>query len=165
MNVPGTDATQRLLQRLELMEFIDAYVAILDNDRLEEWPGMFVEDCLYEIIPKENEDQGLPAPVMYCDNAGMLRDRVLSLRHANIFEPQVYRHFVSGLAWTQPDNETFDMTSNYMVLNTSLAGETVVYQAGRYIDRVVRTLDGLRFKSKRVIYDTLRVQTLLAIPI
>ena len=37
--------------------------------------------------------------------------------------------------------------------------------AGRYIDRVVRTLDGLRFKSKRVIYDTLRVQTLLAIPI
>lgn len=55
-----TDATQRLLQRLELMEFLDAYIAILDDDRLEEWPGMFVEDWLYEIIPKENEDQGRP---------------------------------------------------------------------------------------------------------
>ncbi len=156
---------QRLLLRLELMEFLDAYVAILDNDRLEEWLGMFVEDCLYEIIPKENEDQGLPAPVMYCDNAGMLRDRVLSLRHANIFEKPTYRHFVSGLAWTQVDPETIDLTANYMVLNTSQDGVTTVYQAGRYIDRVVRTVDGLRFKSKRVVYDTLRVQTLLAIPI
>ena len=158
-------ATQRLLQRLELMELLDAYVAVLDNDRLEEWPGMFVEDCLYEIIPRENEDQGLPTPVMYCDNARMLRDRVLSLRHANIFEKPAYRHFVSGLAWTQVDPGTIDLTANYMVLNTSLDGVTSVYQAGRYIDRVVRTAEGLRFKSKRVIYDTLRVQTLLAIPI
>jgi len=51
------------------------------------------------------------------------------------------------------------------VVNTSQAGESAVYQAGRYADQVVRTADGLRFKSKRVIYDTLRVQTLLAYPI
>ena len=63
-----TEAAQRLLLRLELIEFLDAYVAILDNARLKEWPALFVEDCLYEIIPKENEDHGLPAPVMYCDN-------------------------------------------------------------------------------------------------
>jgi anthranilate 1,2-dioxygenase small subunit len=30
---------------------------------------------------------------------------------------------------------------------------------------VVRTADGWRFQSKRVVYDTLRVQTLLAYPI
>ena len=102
---------------------------------------------------------------MHCDNAGMLRDRVLSLRHANIFEAPTYRHFVSALAWTQVDAGTIDLTANYVVLNTSLEGVTTVYQAGRYIDRVVRTPEGLRFKSKRVIYDTLRVQTLLAVPI
>jgi anthranilate 1,2-dioxygenase small subunit len=33
------------------------------------------------------------------------------------------------------------------------------------LDRVVKTPDGLRFKEKRCIYDTLRVQTLLAYPI
>jgi anthranilate 1,2-dioxygenase small subunit len=40
-----------------------------------------------------------------------------------------------------------------------------VFQAGRYVDRIVRTLDGWRYASKRVIYDTSRVQTLLATPI
>ena len=46
---------------------------------------MFVDDCLYEIIPVENKDMGLPAPMIRCDNKRMLRDRVASLRHANIF--------------------------------------------------------------------------------
>ena len=52
-----------------------------------------------------------------------------------------------------------------MVVNTSIDGQSTLYQAGRYLDRIVRTPDGLRFKSKRCIYDTLRVQTLLAFPI
>jgi anthranilate 1,2-dioxygenase small subunit len=55
--------------------------------------------------------------------------------------------------------------TSYVVINTSQEGESTVYQAGRYIDKVVRTPDGLRFRSKRCIYDTLRVQTLLAFPI
>jgi len=37
--------------------------------------------------------------------------------------------------------------------------------AGRYLDRIVRTEGGLRFQQKRCIYDTLRVQTLLAFPV
>jgi len=40
-----------------------------------------------------------------------------------------------------------------------------VYQAGKYFDRIMRTADGLRYRSKRVVYDTSRVQTLLATPI
>lgn len=157
--------TERMVQRFEITELFDRYAAALDNDRLEEWPGFFVEDCLYEVIPKENEDAGLPAPVIHCDNAGMLRDRVLSLRHANIYEKPTYRHFTSGIEWTAVDADTLDVTSSYLVVNTGQAGSTSIYQAGLSKDRLVRTLDGLRFKSKRVIYDTLRVQTLLAIPI
>ena len=156
---------ERMIQRFEITELFDRYAAALDNDRLEEWPGFFVEDCLYEIIPKENEDAGLPAPVIHCDNAGMLRDRVLSLRHANIYEKPTYRHFTSGIEWTAVDADTLDVTSSYIVVNTSQAGSTSIYQAGVSKDRLVRTPDGLRFKSKRVVYDTLRVQTLLAIPI
>ena len=154
-----------LLQRLELSAFQDRYVSVIDNDLLEEWPKLFVEDCLYEIVPKENEDAGLPIPVIHCDNAMMLRDRVISLRHANIYEKPTYRHFISGLDWRRVDDMTFDMWSSYVVISTSQAGFSSVYQAGRYIDRVVRTGDGLRFKSKRCIFDTLKVQTLLAVPI
>ena len=95
----------------------------------------------------------------------MLRDRVISLRKANIYEKPTYRHFVSGLEFESLDDSTISMTSNYVVIKTSVAGETSIYQAGRYLDRVIRTNDGWRFQSKRVVYDTSRVQTALAIPI
>jgi len=150
--------------RVELQHLHDAYIDALDNDRLEEWPEMFVDDCLYEIIPKENEDLGLPAPVIHCDNKRMLRDRVVSLRNANIFAPVTYRHFLSGLVWTEADG-VIASRCNYLVINTSQAGQSLVYQTGCYQDSIVRTAEGLRFAAKRVIYDTSRVQTLLAIPI
>jgi len=156
---------QDLMLRLELSAFQDRYVALLDNDRIEEWPGMFTDDCLYEIVSKENEDAGLPAPVMHCDNIRMLRDRVVALRHANIYEKPQYRHLLSGLEWTQKEDGTIHARTSYVVVNTSQDGESTLYQAGHYLDRIVRTDDGLRFRSKRCIYDTLRVQTLLAFPI
>jgi anthranilate 1,2-dioxygenase small subunit len=101
---------------------------------------------------------------MYCDNKRMLLDRVVSLRNANIFSPVLYRHFNSGLIWRR---EALDLVvrSNYLVINTSQAGQSDVYQTGRYEDRLVSTTVGWRFKTRRVVYDTSRVQTLLAIPI
>ena len=44
----------------ELHLLQDQYINNLDNDRLEAWPTLFTEDCLYEIVPKENADMGLP---------------------------------------------------------------------------------------------------------
>ena len=153
-----------LVLRQELLALQDEYIGALDTDALELWPEMFVDDCLYEIVPKENEDLGLPAPVIHCDSKAMLRDRVISLRNANIFQPVVYRHFVSGLSFAATDGEV-EMRSSYLVINTSQLGQSVVYQTGRYHDVVVRDGGRWRFRSKRVIYDTSRIQTALAIPI
>jgi anthranilate 1,2-dioxygenase small subunit len=75
----------------------ERYVSVIDTDRLEEWPNFFTEDCVYEIIPKENSDLGLPMGIMHCFGRAMLRDRISSLREANVFEPHTYRHFTSGL--------------------------------------------------------------------
>ena len=153
-----------LVLRQELLALQDEYIATLDTDALELWPEMFVDDCLYEIIPKENEDLGLPAPVIHCDSKAMLRDRVISLRNANIFQPVVYRHFISGLSFAATDG-VVEMRSSYLVINTSQLGQSVVYQTGRYHDVAVRDGGRWRFRSKRVIYDTSRIQTALAIPI
>ncbi len=154
-----------LLLRLELMEVQDAYTAVLDEGRLEDWPAMFTEDCLYEIIPRENVDSGFPAPLMRCEGAAMLRDRVISLRHANIYETPHYRHMLSGHRITAVDGDTADMRASYVVINTSQDGDSTIFQAGYYQDRLVRTADGWRFSVKRAVYDTHRVQTLLAYPV
>jgi len=141
------------------------YVNALDNDRLEAWPDFFVEDCLYEIVPRENDDAGLPIGIIHCTNQRMLRDRVVSLRHANIFEEHSYRHMTSGLTILEQSADEVRTESSYIVVQTLTNGESCIYQAGRYLDRVVRRSGGWRYAEKRVIYDTSRVQTLLATPI
>jgi anthranilate 1,2-dioxygenase small subunit len=143
----------------------DQYINTLDNDRLEIWPTLFTEDCLYEVVPKENADMGLPIGIIFCNNQKMLRDRVVSLRNANIFEEHSYRHMTSGLCVVAQRDGVIETESNYVVVQTRTNGESNVYQAGKYYDKVVHTGEGLRYQSKRVIYDTSRVQTLLATPI
>ena len=149
----------------ELHMLQDQYINNLDNDRLEAWPTLFTEECLYEIVPKENADMGLPIGIIFCNNRRMLRDRVVSLRNANIYEEHSYRHMTSGLCVVAQNDGVIETESNYVVIQTRTNGESGVYQAGKYYDKVVRTEEGLRYKSKRVIYDTSRVQTLLATPI
>jgi anthranilate 1,2-dioxygenase small subunit len=149
----------------ELHQLQEAYISALDNDRLEAWPEFFIDDCFYEIVPRENVDAGLPIGIIYCDSKKMLRDRVLSLRHANIYEKHTYRHMTSGLRFTIQDENTVESESSYVVIQTLQDGESFVYQTGRYLDRVVKTSAGWRYASRRVIYDTLRVPTLLATPI
>jgi anthranilate 1,2-dioxygenase small subunit len=94
-------AMQDPMLRLELADPQGRYVAALDNDRIEEWAGLFVDDCPYAIVSKENEDAGLPGPVIHCDNIRMLRDRVVALPSANIYEKPRYWHCLSGREWRQ----------------------------------------------------------------
>ncbi|MFL9891820.1 anthranilate 1,2-dioxygenase small subunit AndAd [Paraburkholderia sp. RL17-381-BIF-C] len=149
----------------ELHMLQNQYISNLDNDRLEAWPTLFTEDCTYEIVPKENADMGLPIGIIHCTNQRMLRDRVVSLRNANIYEDHTYRHMTSGLVVTGEKDGVIETESSYVVVQTRANGESDVYQAGKYYDCVVRTPEGLRYRSKRVVYDTSRVQTLLATPI
>src|SRR5690242_4369010 len=78
-----------------------AYAAAIDVDRLEDWPGFFVERCLYKITSAENERRGLAAGLIYADSRAMLTDRVAALRRANIYERHAYRHIV-GIPSARP---------------------------------------------------------------
>ncbi len=141
------------------------YCACLDEDRLEDWPGLFLEDGLYRMISRENHAHGYPIPLVYFDSRGMMIDRIHSLRHANIFQEHRYRHAQSGVRVTGRTEAGIAVTSSYIVVQTLLDGETRLYQAGTYHDALVETEEGLRFRERTVIYDTSRVQTLLATPV
>ena len=165
-DTPSMNATlQEMMLWYDLHRLQERYISIIDTDRLEEWPDLFTADCVYEIVPKENADRGLPIGIMHCFGRAMLSDRITALRNANIFEPHTYRHMTSGLEFKLIDEATVEMQSNYVVVQTLTDGESRVYQAGRYFDHVVRTAEGWRYQSKRAIYDTSRVQTLLVTPV
>jgi len=150
----------------ELIEELEhAYVQCIDDNRLEDWPDFFSDDCLYKIISRENFDRGLSAPVMYCDSKGMLQDRVTAHRHANVYEPHYYRHLISNVRLLGETDGRFRVQANYAVFQTKLDGDTRVYNVGRYLDTVVMENGRARFKEKLVVFDTLRVPTLLVTPI
>ena len=143
------------------------YVHALDDDRLEEWPGFFIESGHYRITTAENHERGLPLSIMYADSRAMLRDRVSALRHANIYEAQRYRHTVSATLVERQDAHTARAVSNFQVLRIMHTGETVLFASGRYLDRI--HLQGERgiaqFEEKIVVCDSRRFDTLLAIPL
>ena len=141
------------------------YCACLDEGELEAWPELFVEDGLYEMISRENYDQGHPIPLLLLDSKGMMLDRIHSLRNANIYQPHRYRHALSGVRVTQEEENGVRVSSSYIVAQTLNEGTTEVYQSGSYYDYLIERDDALRFKERIVVYDTARVKTLLATPV
>ena len=153
--------------KLAVENLLARYVHALDDDRLEDWPGFFIESGHYRITTAENRQRGLPLPIMYADSRAMLRDRVTALRHANIYEAQRYRHGVSATLVERQDAHTASAVSNFHVMRIMHTGEASLFASGRYLDRIRLQGDlGIpQFEEKIVVCDSRRFDTLLAIPL
>ena len=139
------------------------YVHALDGDQLEKWPDFFTEKGRYRITTAESEARGLPLPVLYAEGRAMLRDRIASLRHANIYEPQRYRHMVSAVLVEKEAEGTVKSIANFLVVRIMENGEALLFASGRYVDRIVTP--EMRYEERVVICDSRRFDTLLAIPL
>jgi hypothetical protein len=82
----------RLRLRLELEELYADYVGVLDDGDYEAWPDFFTEECDYQVIARENFDQGLPLAAIRCESRGMLCDRVEAVRSTSMYEPRALRY-------------------------------------------------------------------------
>ena len=140
------------------------YAHALDAGRLEDWPSLFTENGTYRVTTAENEERGLPLGVVYAEGRGMLRDRIASLRHANIYEPQRYRHIVSSVLVERLDGDTATSVSNFMVIRVMQDGASMLFASGRYVDRIALAPQPL-YAERVVICDSRRFDTLLAIPL
>ena len=136
----------------------------LDADRLEDWPQFFTENGTYRITTAENEERGLPLPVLYAEGRAMLRDRVASLRHANIYEPQRYRHLVSSILVERLDEQSASSVANFLVVRIMQDGANLLFASGRYLDRIALGPEP-RYAERIVVCDSRRFDTLLAIPL
>ncbi len=94
----------------------------------------------------------------------MMADRVRALRTANIYEPHAYRHLL-GRPRFERQSEAFAVRSNFCVFRIAQDGDTVTFATGRYLDQIVPDGDALRFRSRRVVLDSRRVDILLVLPL
>src|ERR1700746_2760792 len=113
---------EAVVRRLELEALYTDYVHCLDADELERWPDFFTEECFYRITSAENYEAGMPLGLIYATSKNMLRDRVSALREANIYEPQRYRHLVSGIRIARADGNAFDVSASFLCVRTMQDG-------------------------------------------
>lgn len=146
-------------------ELMADYADLIDADRLEDWLGLFTEDARYDVVPRENVEQGLQVSLMVCANKAQLRDRISALRNANEYNLHYDRHLVSGVRVRAATDGTLEIGANYAVFQTNLEGQSRLFSVGRYQDRARLENGRLLLCDKKVIVDTYSVPTLLATPL
>ena len=153
--------------QLEIERLHARYAHALDEDRLEDWPGFFTASGSYRIVTAENHAAGLPLPVLYADSRAMMRDRVASLRHANVYEPQRYRHLAAAVLVERLDRERASSVASFTVLRILQDGDTSVFASGRYLDRILLAGEegAPQYEERVVVCDSRRFDTQLAIPL
>lgn len=151
--------------QLRLERLNTDYAAVIDDDRLEEWPAFFADDCLYVVTHREGYDAGYRHGAIYASSKGMLIDRVTSLRKANIYERHGYRHFLGGVRVESVEGGVAVARSNFMVVRIMRTGETMIFATGVYRDRIDVSQERLRFIERIAVCDSDRIDTLLVIPL
>ena len=151
--------------RQQIEDLIADYAHAIDDDRLEEWPDFFTDDCSYRIINRENHAKGRRVGIMDCSSKGMLRDRILALREANVYEPHFYRHLQSGIRITGMDGDAYVVETSFAIVRTMQEGDMSIFCAGKFVDEIVFDGDTPLFRKRLVVTDSNRIHTLIVIPI
>lgn len=155
-----------LALRARVGDFLLDYIHAIDDGDVHAWPRFFAEDGNYKIVMRENFDAGLPMGVLYCDSAGMMRDRVLALETANIYEPHTYSHTLGGTRLKRASDGTLRARTNFNVTRTMQDGRMETFAVGKYLDRIVEQPDGgFLFAERLVVLESRRIDILLVYPL
>jgi len=141
------------------------YGAAIDANDWDKWISLFVEDCDYRVIPRENHERGLPLATLALLSRGMLQDRAYGIKETLFHDPYYQRHVIGAPLVERIENGVIVSQANYAVFRTKLSQETTVFNVGRYLDRVRITADGLRFEQRHCIYDSEMIPNSLIYPI
>lgn len=151
--------------RAAIHDLMADYGHFIDDNRLEAWLDFFVEDCVYKILSRENVDSNLPLELMLCSNKNMLRDRVLSLRQANIYNIHTDKHLLGAVRILGEENGLYRVQANYTVYQTNQDGVSTLFSVGTYRD-LIRFVDGRPyFQEKIVVADTFGIPRMLSTPL
>lgn len=153
------------IDRWAVEDLYGEYARLLDDGPLEDWPALFLDDCLYLAIPRDNYDAGLPLATLRCESRGMLVDRVRAVQETIMFEPRYLRHHITQIRPRRRDDGALEVTANYSVLEVLPDDLPRILSVGRYLDVVVATGGSLRFAEKRAVYDSVLVPNTLVYPL
>ena len=114
---------------------------------------------------RENLGTGYPIGIMLCEGRGMMENRVLAPKTAHVFEPHTYCHIVGRPEIRDESPGVLSARSNFSVFRTMEDGEAELFATGKYLDKTVFEAGEEKFKARRAIFDSRRVDVLLVFPL
>ncbi len=150
----------------ELYDLYARYTEALDDGPLERWPEFFTEQCMYQIIPRDNYDQNLPVAIMRCESRAMIEDRVTAVNETMMYEPRYLRHHTTDIRIEDPIGSKVKVRANFSVIEVLPDELPRILIAGRYLDRLERSGEvGWRFKEKLCVFDSVLVPNSIVFPV
>lgn len=145
--------------RAEIEGLLYEAAYLIDEDKIDVWLELFVDDCLYKIILKIDAHRENCSGLARLDSRDALRERVLALRKAYVQADRYdYRHMINNVQIVEASgDDTYKVRSNYLLVRTKtigaggLDGETTLYGTGCYQDQIVFNDHGPRFQERIVI--------------
>jgi salicylate 5-hydroxylase small subunit len=150
---------------LQVSELHQDYAAAVDAQDWERWINIFTDDCVYRVQSRENFDRGMPMAALSLDSKGMLKDRIYGITETIFHDPYMQRHVVSAARILRQDREVIEAEASYAVFRTKYDGIAEVFNVGRYIDRLIKTEDGLQIQSRICVFDNDMILNSLIYPI
>jgi 3-phenylpropionate/cinnamic acid dioxygenase small subunit len=152
------------LDRGALRDFYDDYYNVLDDVRLEEWPGFFTEDCLYRVIPRENFEAGYTLSTIYAESRGMLIDRVMGLTRTQMYAPRYYRRFPGPLRIVSRDGDSVRTRHNLLVVQTLTDKQSEIILSAVCRDLLVPGEGRPYLRERIVVFDSEMIPNSLIYP-
>jgi anthranilate 1,2-dioxygenase small subunit len=149
--------------RAAIHDLLAEYGGLLDAAKYDEWLSLFAAKCRYNVVPRENWEQGLAVGLIYCDSRAMLEDRIMALREANKYNIHNDRHLIGLPRLVGTDGLAIE--APFAVYQTDQEGATRLFATGLYRDRLETEGGRLKIRDKLVLLDTFAVPTLLATPL
>lgn len=150
---------------LEIQQLYGDYASVLDAGHWDRWPDFFIDDCLYQIQPRENHERGFPLATLSLTSKGMLLDRVYGIQETLYHDPYYQRHVVSAPVIRSASAQCIESEANYAVFRTKYDQLSTVFNVGRYLDTLVPTDAGWRFAKRVCVYDSEMIPNSIIYPI
>src|ERR1700674_4071089 len=143
-----------MIGRDALRDFYDEYYTVLDDVRLEEWPALFTEDCVYRVIPRENFEAGSTLSTIYAESRGMLIDRVMGVTRTQMDAPRYYRRFPGPVRIVSRDGDSVRTRHNLLVVQTLIDKQSEIVLSAVCHDVLVPDGERNRLRERIVVFDS-----------
>ena len=150
----------------EVYDFYARYAGALDDGLIDHWPGFFAEQCMYQIIPRDNYDNGYPVAIIRCESRAMVEDRVTALKETMMYEPRYLRHQTSDIRILEADEQSLAVTAHFSVTEVLPDELPRISMIGRYLDKLRRNEEGeLEIEEKLCIFDSVLIPNSIVYPV